>query len=203
MPTLDIRLPAALAIALTLAGCGLTDPYTSQHTATTSQPTSASPTSTVPTVTDADPAPERGGTIPNPAQATQSKLAGRAAKPTPQAALERYADLGINWTARTVAGIQEQLAAISVGQARAQALQAAASYRHDTTLLSSQVANSGEVIAIAAGQGPATGWWVIVTRETTTGRGDYAGLPPTDHVIDAQLQHTHDGFLVSAWSPIS
>ena len=86
--------------------------------------------------------------------------------------------------------IQDQLAAISLGQARAQALQAAASYGHDSTLQASQVANTGTVVAIAPGQGPAAGWWVIVTRETTTGEGDYAGLPPTDHVTDAQVEHT-------------
>jgi hypothetical protein len=45
--------------------------------------------------------------------------------------------------------------------------------------------------------------WVIVTRETTTGEGDYAGLPPTDHVTDAQVEHTPHGFVVSAWSPQS
>ena len=143
----------ALAVALTLAGCGLTDPYTSQHPATTSTSAPTISTSPTPTVTDADPAPERGGTIPNAAHAAQSELAASARMPTPQAALERYANLDINWTAHTVAGIQDQLAAISLGQARAQALQAAASYGHDSTLQSSQVANTGTVIAVAPGQG--------------------------------------------------
>jgi hypothetical protein len=203
MRPLHLRLPAALAIVLTLAGCGLSDPYTSQHPATTSTSTSAISTTITATVPNADPAPERGGTIPNAAHAAQSELAASAGMPTPQAALERYANLDINWTAHTVAGIQDQLAAISVGQARAQALQAAASYGHDSTLQGSQVANTGTVVAIAPGQGPATGLWVIVTRETTTGEGDYAGLPPTDHVTDAQVEHTHHGFVVSAWSPQS
>ena len=36
MRPFHLRLPAALAIVLTLAGCGLSDPYTSQHPATTS-----------------------------------------------------------------------------------------------------------------------------------------------------------------------
>jgi hypothetical protein len=197
------RLPAALAIALTLAGCGLTDPYTSQHPTIASTSTSTTTTSTTPTATNADPAPERGGTIPNGARATQNKAASGAGRPTPQAALERYANLDSNWTAKSVAGVQDQLAAISLGQARAQALQAAASYRRDSTLQASQVANTGTVVAIAPGQGPATGWWVIVTRETTTGQGDYAGLPPTDHVTDAQVEHTRHGFVVSAWSPQS
>jgi hypothetical protein len=195
----QLRLPAALAVALILAGCGLTDPYTSQHPATTGTSTST----TTAAATNADPAPERGGTIPKGAQAAQNNSAAGAGSSTPQASLERYANLDSNWTAKTVAGVQDQLAAISVGEARAQALQAAASYGHDRTLQASQVANTGTVIAIAPGQGSAAGWWVIVTRETTTGEGDYAGLPPTDHVTDAQVEHTQHGFVVSAWSPQS
>jgi hypothetical protein len=202
MRPLHLRLPAALAVVLTLAGCGLSDPYTSQHPSTTSTSMSAIPTTTA-TVPNADPAPERGGTIPNAAHAAQNKLAASAGLPTPQAALERYANIDINWTAHTVAGIQHELAAISVGQARAQALQAAASYGKDSTLQASQVANTGTVVAIAPGQGRAVGLWVVVTRETTTGRRDYAGLPPSDHVTNAQVEHTHNGFVVSAWSPQS
>lgn len=203
MRQLNLRLPAALAVALILAGCGLTDPYTSQHPAMTSTSTSTSTTSTTATATNADPGPERGGTIPNAAQTAQNKPAAGAGRPTPQAALERYASLDSNWTAKTVAGVQHELAAWSIGQARAQALQAAVSYGHDSTLQSSQVANTGTVVAIEPGQGPATGWWVIVTRETTTGKGDYAGLPPTDHVTDAQVQHTRIGWVISSWSPQS
>jgi len=205
MRPIPFRLPAALAVALTLAlaGCGLTDPYTSKHPAATSVSTSKSTTSTTPTATDADPAPERGGAIPNAARAAQNNSAAAAGRSTPQAALERYANLDINWTAKSVAGVQNQLAAISVGQARAEALQAAASYGHDSTLQASHVGNAGTVVAIAPGQGSASGWWVVVTRESTTGQGDYAGLPPTDHVTNAQLEHTRHGFVVSAWSPQS
>jgi hypothetical protein len=203
MRPIHLRLPAALVAALFLAGCGLTDPYASQHPITTGIPTSTSTTSTAATETNADPAPERGGTIPNGAQAAQNTPAAGAGRPTPQAALERYANLDMNWNAKTVARVQDQLAAISVGEARAQALQAAATYGQDTTLQASRVANTGTVVAIAPGQGPAAGWWVIVTRESTTGQGDYAGLPPTDHVTDAQLEHTGNGWVISSWSPQS
>jgi thioesterase domain-containing protein len=195
-------LPAALATAVALAGCGLTDPYTTRHAkthaATRAQTTT---TTTTRTVTDADPAPEQNGTIPTPARQAADRLADRAGSATPQAAIERYATLDINWTANTVAHDQRQLAQISLGQARAQALQAAASYRNDTTLHDSQVANSGQVIAIARGQGEQTGTWIVVTRESTTGQGDYQGLPPTDHVTYAQLQHNHGGWVISQWSP--
>ena len=83
-----------------------------------------------------------------------------------------------------------ELAAISLGQAKAQALQAAASAARDTQLLKSRVANGGSVVAITRGRGPAAGEWVLVTREQTTGQDDYAGLPPTLHVIYAQLTDT-------------
>ena len=106
-------------------------------------------------MTNADPAPERGGTIPQAARAAQSQLAASAGAPTPQAALERYASRYVNWTAQTVTSVQRQLAAISLGQARAQALQAAASYAHDRALNASRVANHGSVISIARGHGAA------------------------------------------------
>ncbi len=193
-----MRRQAALAIlALALGGCGINNPYSTRHTTTAAPATPATPA----TATDADPAPERGGSLPPAAQRTQP--ATDAAQPTPHAALERYAQLYINWTAATVAAVQHQLAAISIGQAHAQALQAAASYGHDSTLQASQVANSGSIIAIAPGQGPAAGSWVIVTQESTTGTGNYAGLPPTDHVTDAQLTHTRNGWIVSSWSPLT
>ena len=50
-----------------------------------------------------------------------------------------------NWPTRVVVAIQRQLAAISLGQARALAQQAAASAGRDTQLTNSQVANSGDV----------------------------------------------------------
>jgi hypothetical protein len=186
----------ALVTAALLAGCGITDPYTGHQHA------SAASTATA-TTTNPDPAPEQGGTIPQAAQAVQGKLAAGAGAPTPQAALTRYATLYVNWTSQTVGSVQKQLAALSVGQARAQALQAAASYGRDTTLQQSHVANTGSVLAIAAGQGASSGSWIVVTRETTTGQGDYAGLPPTDHVTVAQLEHAPAGWVVSSWTPRS
>ena len=181
-----------------LGGCaGITNPY--QSTGTTRTPTAASTSTTTAPADSGDPAPERGGTIPSSARAAQTKLAIGAASRSPEAALERYAELYVNWTAANVAARQRELAAISVGQARAQALQAAASAAHDTQLLKSRVADGGTVVAITRGRGPAAGDWVLVAREQTTGQGDYAGLPPTLHVIYAQLAHTANGWIVTGW----
>ena len=201
--------PTLLATALALAGCGISNPYQSTTRTTTSAantasrartPAAAASTATAPP--DAgDPVPERGGTIPRRAQATENKLLGGAARPTPEAALKRYATTYLNWNATHVIAIQHQLAAISLGQARAQAQQAAVSAARDPQLTTSQVANRGQVIAIAPGQADATGQWVIVTNEQTTGHGDYQDLPATLHIIYAQLTNTRQGWVISGWQP--
>lgn len=189
----SLLLPAFAAVAL--AGCGISDPYTARQPSTS---TSSSPPAA--TVTNAEPAPERGGTIPAGARAAQSSTSTGAAQPTPQAALQRYARLYVNWTATTVAAVQHELAATSVGQARAQALQAAASYARDQTLAQSGVANSGQLVAISPSI-TTPGQWVLVTSEQTTGKGDYSGLPPTLHVIYGQVIRTPKGWVVSEWAP--
>jgi hypothetical protein len=192
---------AAGLLATTLGGC------ISIHDPATNNPTPTTPTTTTSAQqAAANPVPvhERGGSIPTSARKAQSTLAAGAAGGTPQAALERYGTLWCNWTAATVVARQRQLASISLGQARAQALAAAASLQADSTLAESQVANSGQVVAIApALAGTASGDWVVVTREQTTGQGDYQGLPATLHVTYAQLTHTPAGWIVSSWTPAS
>jgi hypothetical protein len=190
----------AVSAALAFAGCGLTDPDTANQPSSTVPNSRSTSTAQSTATTDADPAPERGGTIPAGARATQKQLAPGAGEPSPESALERYARLYVNWSAPTVAADQRELAAISVDQARAQALQAAASYAHDQTLKQSGVANSGHAVAIASSI-TTPGQWVIVTSEQTTGKGDYAGLPPTLHVTYAQVTHASSGWVVREWAP--
>jgi hypothetical protein len=197
-----LTLAAATTLVVIIAGCGITNPY-AQPTATTHAVTTTRVGAQAVTKTDADPGPERGGTIPTSDVSSQDRLAHDAGGSTPRVALERYAQLYINWTASTVAADQRELATISLGSARAQALQAAASYQHDTTLLKSAVTNTGAVVSIAKGEGTAVGDWVVVTSETTSGRGDYQGLPATLHVTYAQLTQTSTGWIVTAWEPRS
>lgn len=193
--------PARAVLALLAAGgvggCGgIANPY--QTTGAPSTPT----TGTTTTRADSgDPAAERGGTIPPSAGAAQSRVAIGAASDSPRAALKRYAELYVNWTASDVTTRQRLLASMSLGQARAQALQAAASAGHDKQLLKSRVANTGSVIAISRGEERANGQWVVVTLERTHGQGEYTGLPPTLHVIYAQLTETTSGWVVSEWQP--
>jgi hypothetical protein len=197
-PTLIHWLLAAV-LAITIGGCGLHNPYQ-----TAARPTSTTTTSTNTTGAPADqrdPAGERGGTIPPSAQAAQRKLAAGAALRTPEAALGRYTRAYLDWDAARAVEVQRELAAISLGQARAQALQAAASAARDPKLTASHIANHGQLVAISHGQGPAATDWVIVTSEQTTGQGDYQGLPPTLHIIYAQLTHISKGWVVSGWQP--
>jgi hypothetical protein len=191
--------PSTIAIlaAAALTGCGISDPYAGKPPSTSRSTSTATST---PATTNADPPPERGGTISPAARVAQARLAAGAGRPTPQAALERYARLYVNWTAATIEPIQQQLATLSIGEARAQALQAAASYARDQTLAQSRVANSGRLIAITPSL-DAGGQWVIVTSEHTTGAGDYSGLPPTLHVIYAQVARAQAGWVVSEWAP--
>ena len=194
--------PLALRRRGRLAGCGITDPYRRPPPAAPTTTATSTPTTTTRRRADSgDPAPERGGTIPAAAQAAQQNLAAGAGEPTPRAALERYARLYLNWAAAGLVTRQRQLAALSLGQARAQALQAAASAARDPELTRSHVTNPGQRHRDRPGSGAASGRWVLVTRETTTGTGDYTGLPAALHVIYAQVTHTPAGWIVSQWSP--
>jgi hypothetical protein len=166
-------LATLLAAATIAAGCGVNNPY--QHARSTPVKTTVKTTiSTRPVVIEPDDA---------------------------RAVLRRYALLSINWTSHTLVAHQHQLAHLATGGARAQALQTAATYGTGSTLQESGVANHGQITSIAAGEGPAAGQWVITTRETTTGRGDYTGLPSQPHIYQAQLAHTPHGWEVSTWTP--
>jgi hypothetical protein len=80
-----------------------------------------------------------------------STLAPSAAQASPARVLARYGQLYVNWSWQTVAGKERRLAALSVGQAHAQALAAAA--QPEQTLPRYAVHNQGQVVAIAAGRG--------------------------------------------------
>jgi hypothetical protein len=188
----------AVAAALMFGGCGITDPYRSSSL---TPPLRGGDSGTSQAAQSGNPAPDGGGTISGRAHAGQGAPAGDAGSRTPQAAIERYASLYINWDAANLAAHQRELASISLGQARAQALQAAAGAARDPRLTGSHVANTGEVVSIGPGQGGAAGQWVLVTSERTSGQGDYSGLPPNPHVVFVRLMITSAGWVVSAWQP--
>jgi hypothetical protein len=192
------RLAAIVLTAVTLTGCGISDPYAGRAVSTSR---TASTTTSTTNPQAGDPVPERNGTIPSGARSAQNKLGANAGRSTEQAALARYALIEINWTSSNIGHIQRELASLSLGQARAQALQAAASDGRDSILQHSHVANSGTIVSIAPGQGAARGRWVLVTSERTTGAGAYAGLPATLHVTYATLIRARSGWIVETWQP--
>lgn len=174
----------AAAGALLVSGCGLTDPYSA------SSSNRAAPGTTV-TIA--------AGEHDGPAAPPPATVGAGAAEASPAAALSRYARLYVNWSWATVAADERRLATLSVGQAHAQALAAAA--RPERMLARYRVRNEGEVVAIAAGRGVERGRWVVVSDERTSGDGPYEGLPARSHVTWATVQRTGSGWVVSGWYP--
>jgi hypothetical protein len=191
---------SVLAASVVLAGCGITDPYIPSR-----RTSSAATAATTPrrSQTATDPSEPRPGTPRTTATRGVTTGGAKSGARTARQALELYTRLYVNWTSKTIGQRQRELAALSQGTARANALQAAASYSHDQTLTNSRVANSGTVISIGPGDGPERDGWVIVTSERTSGQGDYTGLPATAHVTYAHVIHTPQGWVISQWSPQS
>lgn len=181
-----IFLLLVVLFAATGIGCGAGDPYLEQ-------------TQTTETIAGdpRQPPPERVGPRPD----VDDDVAD--AEPTPEAALRRYAELSINWTADTLADNQRALARISISGARQTALLAAERVTRDDTLRRSQVSSSGTVLSAAPGSASARGAWIVVTREQMIGGDSYDDLPPTYHVTIAKLGQRPAGWVVSSWAPQS
>ncbi|MDW5592958.1 hypothetical protein VSS74_01325 [Conexibacter stalactiti] len=186
---MNARLPILILVALLAAagvGCGASDPYLDE-----------TPMTETIVGDPRQPPPERVGPRPD----VDDDIAD--AEPTPEAALRRYADLSINWTADTLADNQRALARISIGGARQTAFLAAERIDRDDTLRRSRVSSTGSVLSAAPGSASARGSWVVVTREQMVGRDAYRGLPATYHVTIAKLERRSVGWVVSSWAPQS
>ncbi len=123
-------------------------------------------------------------------------------KRDPSEALAAFATIYVNWTYENLTREQRTLAAISVGSARVAELQAAATSASDTTITEARIASHGAIVSIARDQARG-GVWTIVTREQTSGAGDYEGLPSAYHVTTARLASVPGGYAVSEWLPQS
>ncbi len=146
-----------------------------------------------------DPPAERHGTVPERSALKESTPSSLA--PSPQTALLRYALLYTNWQAASLPALERRLASLAVGAARLSAEQAGASRSAAATLAADHVQNTGVVLSIAAGRGPARGQWIVVTQEQSTGTGPYAGLPATLHVTLARTERVNRSWVISEWSP--
>ena len=197
------RATATALLGLALAGCGgsirVTAPLGRSIAAAPTRPAPVAPTR----APVGDPPAERGGTIPARAQTAEDSVSRAGVANSPQLALRRYALAYVNWHASRLEEREHQLVAMSIGAAKQTAEQTAAARSGVAALIASHVANSGQVVAIAPGEGPDAGQWVIVTEEHTTGTGGYAGLPPAPHLTLAQVSHLDGGWVVSAWNPAS
>ena len=184
-----VALVASIVCLALLAGCGINDPYRRLNvTASTSASHAPDPVGSPDASEDDGP---RAPAAPD--------LMPQAAS-TPQVALIRFGQLYINWTATALPQRAQQLARISIGQARVEALQMVSRRR---TLVRYQVRNSGSVVAIAAAHGTEHGRWAVITNEVTSGVGPYLGLPATSHVTWATVAHRAGGYVVSTWYPAS
>jgi hypothetical protein len=197
------RALALAVLALALAGCAsaprVSDPLGRSIAAGPPRPLAVSP----PPTPTGDPTTERGGTIPAAAQSAEDSVNRAGIASTPLLALRRYALAYINWRASDLQARELQLAAMSIGAAKLTAQQEAVARSGAAALNANNVANAGQVVAIAPGEGPEAGQWVIVTLEHATGSGAYAGLPPGPHVTFAQVRHMDGGWVVSAWNSVS
>ncbi|MGA2926577.1 MAG: hypothetical protein ABSG43_11375 [Solirubrobacteraceae bacterium] len=188
----------ALLCGLVAAGCAIHDPdrklaTLTPHTTTTTTTVTTTTASSSAGAPDDD---EHDGPPIPPAR----RLPAGAAAITPQAALTRFANLYVNWTAGQLPQRASQLAALSVSQAHAQALGLAA---RAAALERYQVTNQGTVVAITPGQGQEQGRWAIVTDEVTSGAGPYLGLPAVSHVTWATVAHQPHGYVITSWYPAS
>jgi hypothetical protein len=194
---------AGCLLALLVAGCGGA-PHSpgsplGRSIAPTRQPSRPASSS----ANAGDPPSERGGKIPPGARAAEQAVAAGVPLASARAALERYALLYVNWRAAQLPARELELARLSVGTARLRAEQTLAGRSGAAALAADDVANHGEVLSIAPGEGSASGDWVVVTQEQTTGSGAYAGLPPGPHVTLARVTRLQGGWVVSAWDPAS
>jgi hypothetical protein len=118
-------------------------------------------------------------------------------------AVRAFATAYINWTAQTVAGDMESLAARSVGQARSAMALAAAQTADDYELRRGGISNHGTVEAVSQLAGKPN-QYVVVTLESTsaTNTTAYQGLKPAWHVALASVTEQQSGqWVVSGWQP--
>ena len=186
------------AAAAAIAGCGISNPY--QHNAASSTSTSTSTATGTASSAATNPA-QNPGELPAPPPRAPASQAPTSVQSTPADAITQFATLYMNWTWRTLAAHERELAALSVGPARLSEQQAAAAAVGDSTITQSRVYNRGQIISIARSR-TNTKQWVVVTREQTGGNSQYDGLQASYHVTLAELaQLNNGGWTVSQWLP--
>jgi hypothetical protein len=181
MRPLTCRAVTAVVVVATCAGCGVGDPY------------EPAPTSTETTASVA-------GNEVRPERPYRDAAPGTEPAPSAEAAVERFGELYVNWTYRTLVDHRRRLAAMAVGEASATQRRAVAETARDDELRASRIANEGVIVALSTARGSGDRW-VLVTRERTTGEDVYEALPATYHVTLATVVKVPGGWVVSRWEP--
>lgn len=193
-----MRRAPVLLLAIGLSGCRLLSGPPSSSRSVGSNSGSAHATATSAQVAQA----ERTHEYPAPAPPAETASTGASLG---AAAIRRFAEGYINWTAATVGRRMEVLALASIGQARSAMALAAAQTANDYELRHGGIANHGVVEAVAPLPGRRDEF-VVVTREQTTATNTaaYTGLRPAWHVTVAGVTEVAPRqWVVSRWQPES
>ena len=164
-------------LAVGVVGCA--DPYTHAR---------EQPTTTVPGQQRLQPLPAQPDDAPSAAPLPAS----------PDQAVRRAADLAYTWTARTAAPRQAALAAISTGQARRDALQAAARLPTDPQLAAGDAASTTPLAAIALPPGSTTARGSSSPTSSLVANGIHQDRWRVTLVTAVRLVH---GWAISRWEP--
>jgi hypothetical protein len=130
---------ALIVAGAAIAGCGISNPY--QHNAATTSTSTSTATGTASSPA-ANPA-QNPGEPPAPPPPVPASQTPANVQSTPADAITQFATLYINWTWRTLAAHERELAALSVGPARLSEQQAAAAAAGDSTIAQTRVSTTG------------------------------------------------------------
>jgi hypothetical protein len=195
-PAALISLAAVIGTAV-LVGCGPNDPYTADRPSGSTKGRAVQPAAraeTPPTV------PPGSGELPGraPRELLDEPTEFPEAGETPQATLALAARVYGNWTSADASRQLRRIAALSVGQARAELRQAATQSTVDRQQRDGRSSASVEAINVG-GSGPRRRA-LVVTRE----RIEAPDLPAEGwryRVTLAAIEHRPDGWVISRWVP--
>jgi hypothetical protein len=200
---------AAVAVAVTTAGCGLLG--ASAHAPGGVGASGASSTSST---SSASPLAGPAAPDPGPAAIARTRRTHELRTPagrvpvlggwrTPVGAVTVFAATYVNWQASTIAARLRGLARVSLGQARSAMTTEAGEVTRDRELHAGGIANSGTVEAVAPIRG-APDEYAVITRERTSAVHDaaYENLAPAWHVALATVTRLAGGlWVLSGWQP--
>ena len=181
---------ASVLVLLAVGGCGPEDPYASNDQAAGVRRPATDPQGSARGLPEG----ELPGTVPQPAR--QQRVARPARDP--ENALREAAALYGNWSSATAPARFRLLAAMSIGEARAQLRQIAAQAEADTQQRG--ITSSSRVISVAVSGHGRRRRGEVVLRSRATG----PSLPAQDTqvvVVEAAVARQGKGWVITRWEP--